>query len=161
MTSPRAEADGGGFEERYWSPINTPVLDENGDVACIIHRVEDVTEVIRLRQEGERMATKSERMEADIIARAREVQEANRKLEGANTELERLYQRAQDLAETQSRFFAHVSHELRTPLALILGPTDKLLTTPDLAPDQLRDLRVISRNAPYAAAPCRRPAGRG
>jgi PAS domain S-box-containing protein len=75
------------------------------------------------------------------------VQETNRKLEAANAELERLFQHAQGLAETQSRFFAHVSHELRTPLTLILGPADKLLTAPDLAPDQLRDLRVISRNA--------------
>jgi PAS domain S-box-containing protein len=31
------------FEARYWSPVNTPVLNKDGDVACIIHRVEDVT----------------------------------------------------------------------------------------------------------------------
>ena len=29
----------GGGLERYWSPINTPVLDEQGEVALIIHRV--------------------------------------------------------------------------------------------------------------------------
>src|SRR6185369_9237465 len=33
---PRAEEDGGGFEERFWSPINTPVLDDKGEVYCII-----------------------------------------------------------------------------------------------------------------------------
>lgn len=37
-----------GFEERYWSPINVPVLDDAGEVALIIHRVEDVTEMARL-----------------------------------------------------------------------------------------------------------------
>lgn len=37
-----------GFEERYWSPINVPVLDDAGKVALIIHRVEDVTEMVRL-----------------------------------------------------------------------------------------------------------------
>ena len=35
---------GGGFEERYWKPINTPVLDAAGEVEWIIHRAEDVTE---------------------------------------------------------------------------------------------------------------------
>lgn len=28
---------------RYWRPINVPVLDHNGEVAAIIHHVEDVT----------------------------------------------------------------------------------------------------------------------
>ncbi len=37
----------GDFEERFWSPLNCPVLDDNGNVAWIIHRVEDVTQVVR------------------------------------------------------------------------------------------------------------------
>lgn len=45
----RPEAKGGGFEERYWSPMNTPVM--AGDrLTHIIHRVEDVTDFIRLGQ---------------------------------------------------------------------------------------------------------------
>jgi len=40
---PRPESKGGGFEEKYWSPLNTPVLDANGSVKYIIHQVEDVT----------------------------------------------------------------------------------------------------------------------
>lgn len=36
------------FEERHWSPINFPVLDETGEVGLIVHRVEDVTEMVRL-----------------------------------------------------------------------------------------------------------------
>ena len=39
----RPESEGGGFEERYWSPLNTPVLDDKGGIACIIHSVKDVT----------------------------------------------------------------------------------------------------------------------
>ena len=46
------DADGR-FIERWWSPINTPVLDETGKVALIIHRVEEVTELVRLRGEAE------------------------------------------------------------------------------------------------------------
>jgi PAS domain S-box-containing protein len=48
----RAQSEGGGFETRYWSPINTPVLNEAGEVAWIIHRAEDVTELVQLRARG-------------------------------------------------------------------------------------------------------------
>ncbi|MDB6170902.1 MAG: multi-sensor hybrid histidine kinase [Chthoniobacteraceae bacterium] len=40
------------FEERYWSPSNSPILNEDGSVAWIIHRVEDVTESVRLNAAG-------------------------------------------------------------------------------------------------------------
>ena len=46
------DADGR-FEERWWSPVNTPVLGEDGEVALVIHRVEEVTEIVRLRGEAE------------------------------------------------------------------------------------------------------------
>ncbi len=36
----------GSFEERYWSPSNSPVLDTNGEVEYIIHSVVDVTELV-------------------------------------------------------------------------------------------------------------------
>jgi PAS domain S-box-containing protein len=48
----RPGSEGGGFEERHWSPVNSPVLGEDGQVAYIIHRVEDVTDVVRLKQQG-------------------------------------------------------------------------------------------------------------
>lgn len=41
--------EGGGFEARYWDPINSPVLDGSGNVKHIIHRVEDVTEKVTLK----------------------------------------------------------------------------------------------------------------
>lgn len=43
---PRPESKGGGFEEKYWSPLNTPVLDADGEVQYIIHQVEDVTALV-------------------------------------------------------------------------------------------------------------------
>jgi len=33
----------GRVEERYWCPVNAPVLDDDGEVAFIVHHVEDVT----------------------------------------------------------------------------------------------------------------------
>jgi PAS domain-containing protein len=43
----RLKADGGGFEERYWSPINSPVLGKDRQILYIISRIEDVTEFVR------------------------------------------------------------------------------------------------------------------
>jgi PAS domain S-box-containing protein len=40
----------GSFEDRYWSPCNVPILDEQGQrVLYILHHVEDVSELARLR----------------------------------------------------------------------------------------------------------------
>ena len=41
----------GGFETRYWSPLNIPVLGADGYVRWIIHAVEDVTELAVMRAE--------------------------------------------------------------------------------------------------------------
>lgn len=37
----------GRFEERFWSPVNKPVLDEAGDIEFILHQVEDVTTIVQ------------------------------------------------------------------------------------------------------------------
>ena len=34
---------GGGFQERYWIPVNAPVLGDDGEVEYIVHRVEDAS----------------------------------------------------------------------------------------------------------------------
>lgn len=58
----RPEEEGGGFEERHWSPLNTPVLGRLGDVELIIHSVEDVTDFVRLKQDLQRAtAARSDR----------------------------------------------------------------------------------------------------
>jgi PAS domain S-box-containing protein len=36
----------GVYEERFWLPTNTPVLNSRGDLLYIVHRVEDVTELM-------------------------------------------------------------------------------------------------------------------
>ncbi|MFZ2031579.1 MAG: ATP-binding protein [Vitreimonas sp.] len=145
---PRPEGQGGGFEVRYWSPLNTPVLASDGEVKYIIHRVEDVTDFMALKQQEARLQSHADRVENEIYQRAKEVQEANRKFELANAELARLNSETQDLAASQQRFFSHVSHELRTPLTLILGPVEALLADrAALGSDQVRNLEVIARNA--------------
>ncbi|MEU6950149.1 SpoIIE family protein phosphatase [Streptomyces sp. NPDC046316] len=76
----------GMFEERWWSPINTPVLGPDGQVAWIIHRVEDVTDFVRSRRvhpAGGPLG-KPEVMEAELYARARELQRLNEELRQAH-----------------------------------------------------------------------------
>ena len=101
------EAQGGGFEERYWSPVNSPVFGRDGQLAYIIHRVEDVTEFIHLKQQEikehkltEALQKRTEQMEADIYLRAQELQEVNRQLQAANEELARTRDEARQVQET-------------------------------------------------------------
>ena len=46
---------GEGFEIKYWSPTNSPVLDAHGKLAAIIHHVEDVTEFVLLREQSQKI----------------------------------------------------------------------------------------------------------
>ncbi|GAA3478432.1 SpoIIE family protein phosphatase [Streptomyces yanii] len=74
------------FEERWWSPINIPVLGPDGQVAWIIHRVEDVTEFVLSHgpsQPGHKPKER-EAMEAELYARARELQLVNEQLRQAH-----------------------------------------------------------------------------
>lgn len=41
----------GGFEVRYWSVQNVPILGADGYVRWIVHAVEDVTELVNMRVE--------------------------------------------------------------------------------------------------------------
>ncbi len=150
----RPDFEGGGFEARYWSPLNTPVLDSEGKVAWIIHRVEDITEFVRLKEAGaerEHVAAslqeKAMRMEAEVFARAREVADTSAELKNANEELARMYEKTRELDELKTRFFANVSHELRTPLALIMGPVESLLKSRRPDDSDTRQLLVVQRNA--------------
>lgn len=78
----------GTFEERWWSPINTPVVGQDGQVAWIIHRVEDVTAFVRARATGrgfEQRVTERDALEAELYVRARELQRLNDELRNAHT----------------------------------------------------------------------------
>lgn len=148
----RPEIDGGDFEERYWSPVNSPVLGENNEVAYIIHRVEDVTEFIHLKQAKleqnrltQELQTRTEHMEAEIFSRSQELDEANRQLRLANEELARLYEKTKDLDELKTQLFANVSHELRTPLTLIICSVKKLLAG-ELCQSLRNDLEIVELN---------------
>lgn len=124
----RPESEGGGFEERFWSPRNVPVLDRRGRLRYIIHRVEDVTEFVRLqKRDGEQKAIagalreRAEQMEAEILRRSAELAGMNEQLRAANN--------------AKNEFLSRMSHELRTPLASVMGFSE-LLGLSDLGDDE-------------------------
>jgi signal transduction histidine kinase/CheY-like chemotaxis protein len=81
----RPQTKGGGFEERYWSPVNSPVFGPGGQITYVIHRVEDVTEFVRLKQLGkqekklaEEFRVRAEQMEVEVYSRRNQLEAANR-----------------------------------------------------------------------------------
>ncbi|MCW3098260.1 MAG: signal transduction histidine kinase [Chthonomonadaceae bacterium] len=108
----RPESEGGGFEERYWSPNNSPVVNEQGEVTLLVHRVEDVTEFVTLevqRQEERRQAqeslTQSEQRASTNLLRAEGLQEANSQLRAILTERRQI---EEALLHSEERFRAAV-----------------------------------------------------
>jgi len=95
---PRPEAEGGGFEERYWSITHTPVLDGNGVVSLVLQHPIDVTELQRLRDAaryaGEERRVQLAPTQSGILGRARVVQEVNLSLRAESEQLRALFQQA-------------------------------------------------------------------
>ena len=131
--------EGGAFEERHWSPLNVPVLDGQGDLIFIIHRVEDVTSLVKMSEVQERqkclsqaLEEQTELMEAELYRQKEEIVRANAEIEliGQLLRSERL-SRAEAAQSNhanvlKSKFLANMSHELRTPLNAIVGFSELL-----------------------------------
>lgn len=66
---PRPASEGDGFEVRYWSPLNVPVLDDRGEVRYIIHQTEDVTDQVLAEQHSStHLKLADERFRAALLA---------------------------------------------------------------------------------------------
>lgn len=123
----------GSFEERYWSPINSPLIGPDGRVEYLIHRVEDVTDFMRQQTHGAEGALRArlEQMQAEMFQSSQRVQLANQQLRAANAELE--------------SFSYSVSHDLRAPLRHVQGYVDMLSReAPQLSEKGRRYLNTIS-----------------
>ncbi|MCX4852760.1 SpoIIE family protein phosphatase [Streptomyces canus] len=73
----------GHWQEHFWSPVNAPVIGTDGKVKLLVHRVEEVTELIRARG-GPGGDSRARVLEAELYTRARELQEVNERLRKAH-----------------------------------------------------------------------------
>ena len=158
----RPDAEREKFEERYWSPVNSPVFGVNGEVTYIIHRVEDVTEFVRLKQTGneqqrvsKELRTRTEEMEAEIFRRAQHIQEVNGRLQAeldtrkqAEQDVEQFFTLSLDMLciAKSDGYFKRVSPAFTRTLG---WSADEMLTRPLLdfvhSDDRAATLREVER----------------
>ena len=131
----RPASEGGGFEERFWSPVNSPVLTKNGQIDYIIHRVEDVTEFIRLQRREDEHSRRTEELRqragqlllkegiGEFLTKALSAEEAFTRVEQLLVERklaeEQIARQAHELARSNEALeqFAYIaSHDLTEPL---------------------------------------------
>ncbi len=119
----RPKSEGGGFEVRYWSSINSPVLNSDGSLAYIIHQVEDVTEFVQLKEQGvdqvkltDTMREQAVKLEADLYARSREVAGMSLKLKQANEELAMHHENLEDLVKERTARLESTNAQLQAEI---------------------------------------------
>jgi serine phosphatase RsbU (regulator of sigma subunit) len=96
-----ADPDSGKYRERYWSATNIPVVDEDGVLELIVHRVVELSDLVPARDDFKPLTNESLRaardlMQAELVARAAMLRDA---VEGLRAVHERDEQRSSELSE--------------------------------------------------------------
>lgn len=69
--------DGSGFDVKYWSCFNIPMINGSGVVDFIIHRAEEVTDFVLKKEVGD---AQEKNLKRELFYRAQELQVSNEKL---------------------------------------------------------------------------------
>ncbi|MBD8531104.1 MULTISPECIES: PAS domain-containing protein [unclassified Massilia] len=126
---PRAEAEGGGFETRFWTITHTPVFDDAGTVEFVMQHPIDVTEIERMRSaarasdegdETELLAARS-----GLLSRAQHVYQQNLTLQADVERLNALFQQAPSFMAVL-RGPEHVFELVNDALLELMGERDYL-----------------------------------
>jgi signal transduction histidine kinase/CheY-like chemotaxis protein len=146
----------GSFEERYWSPINSPVLGTDRRIEYLIHRVEDVTDFVRQKSDPSshtiELRARMEQMEAEIFRNSQQLMAANQQLQDANGQLQEAKAEAEAANRAKSTFLSTMSHEIRTPMNAILGYAQLMMRDPGLGTDAKKNLTIIGRSGEHLLA---------
>ena len=129
----------GHFETRYWSPLNTPILDASGQVVHIIHRVEEVTTLVQL----------------GLPATPLEIEAYAHRTSAALASAEEQLRQAQKL-EAVGRLAGGVAHDFNNLLSVILSGVEFIRADIELPEGPSNDLTEIERAAQRASDLTRR-----
>jgi PAS domain S-box-containing protein len=143
----------GVLEERYWSPMTSPVLGPDRQIEYFIHRVVDVTDFVRQKMQPGTgpvgALTRVEQMEAEIFHSSAQLEDANRRLHKANEQLLQSQADAEAANRAKSTFLSTMSHEIRTPMNAILGYAQLMLRDPALSGEAKTNLKIIGRSGEH------------
>ena len=125
----------GGRLVRYWSLISVPVRGPDGAMALVVQRAEDITDFLAERgvsadaPEDERLRRRVAEVEADLYARAQELQVAVAAEEAAGRRVTSLAELA--LALTGAESLDEVRQVILTRGLQVMGADGVVITVPD------------------------------
>lgn len=94
------QAAEGEYEERYWSVVHTPILDQEGEVIQIVQSASDITRLTPAADRGSRRSgvqrplVPVEHLSGTIVQRAQMTQEINEALKAEQNHLRQLFEQA-------------------------------------------------------------------